>query len=86
MRPVHNRRRGPPVVLVDDFAFEARDAAFHDAWSNGADPHNVRPPRSRTDHRADPTGVPLARVQARHQGLRFSRVDAGGGRSRRVNK
>ena len=67
MRPVHARRRRPPVVLVDDFAFEARDAAFHNTWNNGAGPHNLPPPRSRTDHGADPAEVPLAHVQARHQ-------------------
>ena len=58
------------MVRVDNFVFEARDATFRDIWSNGAGAHNVRPPRSRTDHGADPTEVPLAHVQARHQGLR----------------
>ena len=70
MRPVHAKRRETPVVLVDDFAFEPRDAAFHDTWSTGAGPHNVRPPRRRTDHGDDPMEAALAHVQPRHQRLR----------------
>ena len=69
-RPVHARRGGSSVALADYFAFAARDATFHDTRRDGAGPHNVCPPRSRTNHGADPTEATLVQTQARRQGLR----------------
>lgn len=58
-------------MLADDFAFAAFNAPFQNTRRSGSSPHNVRPPRRRTDDRADPSNVPLAHVQARLQVLQY---------------